>query len=95
MCERRCTVTYPDTDFRVLVFEEEEHFHEEDSSYKTTLNYHWTKQQETIVLRRIKTNVQNSRILGQLMKENAANGGGKFPDSAQVGAKICYMKNVS
>ena len=48
VCKRRCTVTYPDTDFRVLVFEEEEHFHEEDSSYKTTQNYHWTKQQEAI-----------------------------------------------
>ena len=94
VCKRLYTVVYPDTDFRVLVFEEEDHFHEEASSYKTNQNYHWTKQQEAIVIRGINTHIKNSRILAQLKKENAVNGSGKFPDSTQVGAKKRYMKNV-
>ena len=65
----------------------EEHFHEEDPNYSTKSNYHWTAQQEAIVLRGIKNNVKNSLILRNIKDEGAVNGSGIFPNLVQVGVK--------
>ena len=97
VCKRQFMVTYPSTSFKVLVYhtpDHLEHLHEEDPSHQTKENYHWTLQQEAVVLRGIQTNTKNSRILRTLKEEGATNGSGRYPDLRQVGVKKRYMKTI-
>ena len=89
-------VAFPSRSMDVLVYytPEEVHLHEEDPSYQTKENYHWTSQQETIVLRGIQSNTKNSLILRQIKEEGAVNGSGTFPDLRQLGVKKRYMKTI-
>ena len=97
ICKRQYIVVYPSTSLTVVVFhtpDNLEHLHEEDPTYHTKENYHWTEKQEAIVQRGIRTNTKISLILKTLQEEGATNGSGKYPDIRQVGVKKRYMKNV-
>ena len=97
VCKKQYMVVYPSTSLIVVVWhtpDHLEHLHEEDPAYQTKENYHWTQQQEAIVLRGIRTNTKNTLILRTLKEEGATNGSGKYPDIRQVGVKKRYMKNV-
>ena len=95
-CKRQYVVAYLHKSMDICVFHtpDEPHNHVEDPDYTTKENYHWTTQQETIVLQGIRNNTKNSLILRQIKEEGAVNGSGTYPDLRQVGVKKRYMKNV-
>ena len=94
-CPRQYKICFLNTSMDIMTFcTIEEHFHEENPTFTTKSNYHWTAQQEAIVLRGIKNNVKNSLILRNIKDEGAVNGSGIFPNLVQVGVKKRYLKNV-
>ena len=98
VCKRQYMVVYPSSSLTVVVFhtpDHLEHLHEEDPTYQTKENYHWTEQQEAIVLRGIRTDTKNTLILRTLKEEGATNGSCKYPDIRQVGFRKRYMKNFT
>ena len=76
---------YAHTSIAVFVMVNEfDHLHEEGADYVTGENYHWTANQEDIVLTGVRNNTKNSLILRTLRERGATNGSGRLPTAAQV-----------
>ena len=87
-CLRQYKICYLNSCMQIMIFTTvEKHCHEEDLEYCTKENYHWTSQQEAIIIRGIKNNVKNSLIMRNLRDEKATNGNGFYPTLLQLGKK--------
>jgi hypothetical protein len=69
-CHLQYRVVYSERNFTIVTFvTEEDHLHEEDAANTTKENYHWTRQQEEIVLRGLRSNIKNTHIFAEMKRE--------------------------
>ena len=89
-CPKTVRVGYSQTSQDIVVWStDNEHQHELDPDYDTTINFRWTAEQEEVVRRHLQArHKRNALILRELREKNLVNGAGKLPTVAQVGL-IC------